>query len=55
MQTTTSYSQTFGARPKAKEDYEILNYKGFAELAMSMILKPHVVAYLDKWLKINDQ
>ncbi len=55
MQTTTTYSNTFGARPKAKEDYDILKYKSFADLTMCSILKPHVLAYLDRWLKINDQ
>ena len=32
MTTTTSYSKTFGDKPKAEEDYNVLNKKKFGEL-----------------------
>jgi len=53
--TTTSYSKTFGEKPKAKEDYNILTKKKFSELQISQILKPDVIRILSKWLMINDQ
>ena len=32
LTTTTSYSKTFGEKPKTEEDYNILNKKKFSEL-----------------------
>ena len=54
MTTTTSYAKTFGDKPKAEEDYNVLNKKKFSELQISQILKPETVQILSKWLMIND-
>ena len=54
MTTTTSYSKTFGEKPKALEDYNIRSKKKFSELQISSVLKPDVVQILTKWLMIND-
>ena len=54
MTTTTSYSKTFGDKPKDKEDFNVLTKKKFCELQISQIFKPDVVQILTKWLLIND-
>jgi len=43
MANTTSYASEFGERPKAVEDYKILQHKQLDELYLSKILKPHVL------------
>ena len=43
MTTTTSYSKTFGEKPKDKEDFNVLAKKKFSELQISQIFKPDVV------------
>ena len=55
MMTTTSYAKTFGQKPKTEADFNVLNRKSFLELKYSQILKPNVVAIINRWLKINDQ
>jgi len=53
--TQTSYCKTFGERPKAQEDFNILKSKKFTDLSIIKILKPHVAQTLNRWLEINDQ
>ena len=54
MNYISNYSQTFGEKPKAVEDQEILKYRPLRELPLHRLLKPHVLTYIEKWLKIND-
>ena len=35
MMTTTSYCKTFGEKPKAEEDYNILSNKRFSDIQIS--------------------
>lgn len=53
MANTTSYAMEFGERPKAVEDYKILQHKKLDELYLSQILKPSVKNILQKWLNLN--
>ena len=55
LTTTTSYAKTFGDKPKAEQDFSILNKKPFDQLPIVQILRPNVQQYLSRWLKINDQ
>jgi hypothetical protein len=40
MANTTSYAMEFGERPKAVEDFKILQQKELSQLCLSNILKP---------------
>ena len=55
MTNTTHYAQSYGQKPKALEDYEILKHRKFSEMQISSILKPHITQYIEKWLALNDQ
>ncbi len=55
MTTTTAYNSTFGLRPAAEKDFEVLKEKQFSTLPSAQILKPAIRGYLTKWLQINDQ
>ena len=48
--TQTSYCKTFGERPKAQEDFNILKSKKFINLPITKILKPQIANVLDRWL-----
>lgn len=54
MSNTTSYSSHFGERPRAVEDFKILQKKRLGDLSISNILKPAVVRMIEHWLQIND-
>lgn len=54
MTNSTQYASFFGSKPPEAGDYEILKYKKFSQLKISHILKPHVVATVERWLGIND-
>lgn len=54
MSNTTSYSSHYGERPRAVEDFKILNKKKLSDLPISNILKPSVVRTIEHWLTIND-
>ena len=54
INNTTSYDKTFGEKPKAQEDFQILRQKPFRELPIATIIKPQVCEYLTNFLKIND-
>lgn len=54
LNNLTSYEKTFGSKPKATEDYEILKFRKLKEMKMGHILKPHIEMYLEKWIQIND-
>lgn len=40
INNTTSYSKTFGEKPKTEEDYQIVKYKSFNQLPIAQIIKP---------------
>jgi len=55
LSNTTTHCRTFGEKPTAAADYQILKNKRFAELEISKVLNANAIQILDKWLANNDQ
>lgn len=55
MMTTTAYSKTFGDKPQAQQDFNVLREKPFVKLESAQVLKPHIQEYMMKFLQKNDQ
>lgn len=55
LANTTTHCRTFGAKPTAAADFNILKNKRFSELEISKVLTTNAIQILDKWLAANDQ
>ena len=42
LNLTSAYCSSFGEKPAAEQDYQVLKEKQFAKLPCSQILKPHI-------------
>ena len=55
MNMTTKHELTFGEKPRAQEDFKVLEEKNFSQLPIAQIIKPNIRNMISNWLKMNDQ
>lgn len=51
----SSYSRSFGERPKDEEAYRIIKKNKFSDLDFTSILKPEPLRMLENWVQFNNE